>query len=112
MTLNEKQIRFTQLIGELIRYATSMGYGLTFAEAYRPPEMAEIYAKQGKGIKNSLHTKRLAVDFNLFKDGKYLTESKDYLLLGAYWESLDPLCRWGGRFKDGNHFSLEHEGVK
>jgi len=110
--LSEKQIRFTQLIGQLIHYATSMEYGLTFAEAYRSPETAAIYAKQGKGIKNSLHTKRLAVDFNLFKDGKYLTDSKDYLLLGAYWESLDPLCRWGGRFNDGNHFSMEHEGVK
>lgn len=112
MTLSEKQILFTQLVGKLIQFAYDAGYGLTFAEAYRSPETAAIYAKQGKGIKNSLHTQRLAVDFNLFVDGKYCTKTEDYAQLGAYWESLDPLCRWGGRFKDGNHFSMEHEGVK
>lgn len=33
--------------------------------------------------------------------------------LGQYWESLGG--SWGGRFKsrpDGNHFSLEHDGVR
>ncbi|HBJ0947911.1 TPA: M15 family metallopeptidase, partial [Escherichia coli] len=32
---------------------------------------------------------------------------------GEYWESLGG--SWGGRFKsrpDGNHFSLEHNGVR
>jgi len=28
--------------------------------------------------------------------------------LGLYWESIGG--SWGGRFGDGNHFSLEHEG--
>ena len=52
------------------------------------------------------------MDFNLFKDGKYLTATEDYTQLGEYWESLGG-C-WGGRFSsaDGNHFSLEHEGCK
>lgn len=27
-------------------------------------------------------------------------------------EMQHELCRWGGRFKDGNHYSLEHNGVK
>ena len=112
MTLSEKQKLFTRLVAKLIEFAYEQGYGLTFGEAWRPPEMAAIYAKQGKGIKNSLHTKRLAVDFNLFIDGEYCTKSEDYMMLGAYWESLHPLCQWGGRFNDGNHFSMEHEGVK
>ena len=51
-------------------------------------------------------------DLNLFKDGVYLTSDKDHEPFGIYWESLHPLCRWGGRFKDGNHYSIEHQGVK
>lgn len=30
--------------------------------------------------------------------------------IGLKWEGMHPLCRWGGRFNDANHFSLEHEG--
>lgn len=114
MSLSEKQKLFTCLVAKLIEFAYAQGYSLTFGEAWRPPETAAIYAKQGKGIKNSLHTKRLAVDFNLFKGDVYLTKSEDYRFLGEFWESLDPLCRWGGFFSrpDGNHFSIEHEGVK
>ncbi|EJY8354924.1 M15 family metallopeptidase, partial [Cronobacter sakazakii] len=49
----------------------------------------------------------------LFINGKYATRTEDYLPLGEYWESLGG--SWGGRFKtnpDGNHFSLEHNGVR
>jgi hypothetical protein len=110
MTLREKQSKFAQMIGQLIRFAYAQGYELTFSEAFRTPEQAAIYAKQGKGIRNSLHTIRLAVDFNLFKDGKYLANSSDHKELGEYWESIGGT--WGGRFSDGNHYSLEHNGVK
>ena len=72
MTLGEKQRKFTRMIADLIIFAYDNGYELTFSEAYRTPEQAQLNAKSGAGIKNSLHTQRLAVDFNLFKDGKYL----------------------------------------
>lgn len=112
MTLSEKQALFTVLIGQLILFADQHGFRLTFGEAYRTPEQAALNAKKGSGIKNSLHTQRLAVDFNLFINGEYKTDSRDYLPLGEYWESLGGT--WGGRFSkpDGNHFSLEHNGVK
>lgn len=112
MSVVSKQARFTVCIADLIIWADSRGYQLTFGEAYRPRELAELYAAQGRGIANSNHTRRLAVDFNVFKDGVYLTDGADFADLGAYWESLDPNCRWGGRFRDGNHFSFEHNGVK
>lgn len=86
---------------------------LAIGEAYRTPEQAALNAKKGSGITNSLHTQRLAVDFNLFVNGQYKTDTADYLPLGEYWESLGGT--WGGRFKsrpDGNHFSLEHNGVR
>ncbi|EGI5714879.1 M15 family metallopeptidase [Salmonella enterica subsp. enterica serovar Durham] len=112
MTLSEKQSLFTVMIGQLILFADQHGLRLTFGEAYRTPEQAALNAKKGIGIKNSLHTQRLAVDFNLFVNGEYKTDSRDYLPLGEYWESLGGA--WGGRFSkpDGNHFSLEHNGVK
>lgn len=110
MTLREKQSLFVSLVAQLILHANKMGYELTFGEAYRSREEAERLAKLGKGIRNSLHTKRLAVDFNLFKDDKFLTSTEDHRILGEYWESLHSLCRWGGRFSDGNHYSLAHEG--
>jgi hypothetical protein len=85
---------------------------MTWGEAWRHPVTAEYMAKQKKGIKNSLHGDRLAVDVNLFKDGKWLQKTEDHKPLGEYWESLHPLCRWGGRFNDGNHYSIEYQGRK
>jgi hypothetical protein len=60
----------------------------------------------------SLHRIRLAVDLNLFKDGKYLKDTDDHQELGEYWESIGGF--WGGRFRnaDGNHYSLEHNGMR
>ncbi|MEW4516640.1 M15 family metallopeptidase [Proteus vulgaris] len=110
MTLGEKQRKFTRMIADLIIFAYDNGYELTFSEAYRTPEQAKLNAKLGTGIKNSLHTQRLAVDFNLFKEGVYLTKTTDHQPLGEYWESIGGT--WGGRFNDGNHYSLEHNGVK
>lgn len=110
MTLREKQSFFVSLVAALVRHAMQQGYELTFGEAYRPAETAALYAKHGKGIANSLHTQRLAIDLNLFKDGKYLSSTESHRPLGEWWEQQHPLCRWGGRFKDGNHYSLEHGG--
>ncbi len=84
-------------------FAYDNGYKLTFGDAFRDEDTKV-------GIPESLHKKRLAIDLNLFKDGKYLKETFHYQLLGQYWESIGG--SWGGRFRDGNHFSLKHEGVR
>lgn len=114
MTLGEKQRLFTKLVAKLILWSYENGYELTFGETLRTAQQAAENAQTGAGIKRSLHLVRLAVDLNLFRDGRYRTDSEDYKALGDYWKSLDPLCRWGGDFSkpDGNHFSLEHEGVR
>jgi hypothetical protein len=57
-----------------------------------------------------LHKSRLAIDLNVFRDGKYLTTGEQYTDLGEFWESIGGA--WGGRFNDGNHFSFEHNGYK
>jgi len=111
LALSEKQRKFTRMVAQLIIFAyDELGFELTFGEAYRTPEQALLNAKAGRGIANSLHTDRLAVDFNLFKDGKYITDSAAHLPLGEYWEGIGG--SWGGRFGDGNHYSLAHEGKK
>lgn len=108
---------FTLAVAKLIFKTNEWGYAVTFGEAYRPPVLAELYAKQGKGIKNSLHTQRLAIDLNLFVDGKYISDGSHaaYRRLGEWWESQSfpgVECCWGGRFHDGNHFSIAHGGRK
>lgn len=115
MTLGEQQRLFCSLIGKFIVWVyTHQRWALTFGEAHRGQQQAEYNAAMGIGILNSLHMKRLAVDFNFFVDGVWQIKSESYKPLGDYWKSLHPLCRWGGDFKkpDGNHFSMEWNGVK
>lgn len=109
MQLREKQSIFVALVASLIFEAHKAGYELTFGEAYRSPEEAERLAKLGKGIANSLHTQRLAIDLHLFKDGKYLSSTEAHRPLGEWWEKSHPACRWGGFFKrgDGNHYEMD-----
>jgi hypothetical protein len=139
MTTSEKQRLFVKLYSQWLTWALSQGYELTFGEAYRSDEQAEINAigqsgrelvaatvqrlfpglavairNNGKanGIRRTAHGNKLALDQNLFINGVYQTTTEAWRPLGEKWESLHPLCRWGGRFGDGNHISLEHDGVK
>lgn len=112
MTLREKQSLFASLVPRLIDKACEMGFEVTLGEAYRSPEEAARLAKLGKGIKGSLHTLKLAIDLNLFRNGVYQSATEAHRPLGVWWEQQNVLCAWGGWFKDGNHYSLEHEGKK
>lgn len=115
MTLREKQSVFVPLIARLIQYAYAEGYELTFGEALRSAEEAARLAKTGAGIAKSLHIDKLAIDLNLFKDGKYLSASEAHRPLGEWWEAQstpDLQCCWGGRWGDGNHYSIAHGGRK
>lgn len=110
MTLGQAQRKFTRMVADLIIWAYDNGYELTFGEAWRTPEQAAINAAKGSGIATSLHIDRLAIDLNLFRDGKFLTSTDDHRPLGEYWESIGG--SWGGRFNDGNHYSLSFGGRK
>ncbi len=105
MDLGNKQRTFVRLVGRLIDHAYSLGYEMSFGDAW---------AKTGHK-ENSNHYIRLAIDLNLFKDGKWLQKTEDHKILGEWWEKLGKkigvLTRWGGRFGDGNHYSIEHDGV-
>jgi len=113
MTLRQKQSLFSFFVAGLILHADTLGFEVTFGETWRSPEEAARLAKLHKGTPRSLHCDRLAIDLNLFKNGRYLTSSEAYRPLGDFWKTLHPLCRWGGDFKpraDGNHFSMTHGG--
>lgn len=114
MTLSEKQRLFAKLWGEFLVWIYQNGYEVVGGDWHRTQAQAAINASTGAGILHSLHLLSLACDLSLFIEGVYQTETPAYTPLGEKWESMHPLCRWGGRFSkpDGGHFSIEHEGIK
>lgn len=109
MTLNDKQHIFAMNLAKLLQHVESSGVTCSVGEVFRTKEQAEIYAKEGKGIIDSQHCKKLAVDLFLFANGKFLQKKEDYKLLGEYWKSLHPDNRWGGDFPklvDSVHFEM------
>ena len=114
MLLSELQQLFSRDTVLLFKYINDQGYAFTYGEAMRSKEQAAIYAKTGKGILDSLHCKRLAIDINLFKDGIYLDKKEDYDKFADYWESLSPANRNGRNFlrSDANHFERNENPSK
>jgi len=126
MTLREKQSKFAKMVALLLQYIDEQGYEVTFGDAYATnvnPVIAFLQTIHFDGISDvikilrkmrhhtrSCHYMRLAIDLNLFKDGKYLMNTEDHRIFGEFWESIGGT--WGGRFNDGNHYSLEHNGRK
>lgn len=112
MTLGDKQRLFAIMQAKLILHIYEQGYEVTLGDAFRDPRVhGAVGVKMGYGHPKSGHKNKLAVDLNLFKDGKYLSGTEDHRIFGEWWEKQNELCRWGGRFKDGNHYSFEHNGV-
>jgi hypothetical protein len=113
--LSELQWRFSRSLAELLIKAYELGYTVQMGETYRTPQQAAANAATGAGISNSLHIEHLAVDLNLFKDGRYITDDEGHKDLGAFWKSLASDHRWGGDFtkrKDYNHYSITPDGVR
>ena len=108
MTLRQRQSKFARMAATLIHAAFEMGYEVTLGDAYRDPRLhGKPGEAKGYGAVNSLHKQRLAIDLNLFKDGKFLDKTTDHLPLGRLWESMGG--SWGGRFDDGNHYELKEK---
>jgi hypothetical protein len=89
---------FTRLLPLLIQKMIEDGYD-------------PLHGKDGlKHMKGSLHYEGLAVDIDLFLNDVYMDKTEDHQVFGEFWESLHPDCRWGGRFSDGNHYSVTYLG--
>ena len=104
-TLRQKQSRFARMVARLIDQAFAMGYEVTLGDAYRDPRVhGALGEKRSYSSSMSLHKQRLAIDLNLFRDGRYLSSTESHRPLGEWWEAQGG--SWGGRFDDGNHYEL------
>lgn len=118
MTLGEKQRLFSRLLPRLLDRAHELGFEVALGQAERSLEEQMRLNRAGlsqiRNPANGAHVRRLAIDLYLYRAGTYLVASEHYAPLGEWWETVHPLCAWGGRFSrpDGNHFSLTHEGVR
>lgn len=113
MTLREAQVAFAKLLPRLIDKAYELGYEVTLGDVYRDPRLhGEVGVKAGYGHAKSCHKVRLAIDLNLFKDGKFLETTEGHQPLGEWWEKQHELASWGGRFNDANHYSFTWQGMK
>lgn len=109
-TLGQKQRRFARLVPRLIDQAHVLGFEVTLGDAFRDPRVfGPIGTRMGYGESRSAHKQRLAIDLNLFRNGRFLTDTESHRPLGEWWEAQGGV--WGGRFQDGNHYSLEHDGI-
>jgi hypothetical protein len=96
--LGNKRKKFTIFVADLINFMLAKGY-------------QPMLGRDGlKHMAGSLHYEGLAVDIDLTKDGIYLADGKDHQQFGEYWENLDKDTRWGGRFRDPNHYSVTFGG--
>ena len=113
MTLRETQSEFAALVPRLIDRALELGNQVTLGDAFRDWRVhGTVGTKLGYGHSKSVHKIRLAIDLNLFRNGVFMDSTEAHKELGEWWEQQHPLARWGGRFKDGNHYSFEWEGMK
>jgi len=121
MTLGEKQRLFAKQVPRLIDKAHELGFEVTLGDAYRDPRSHGKLGEKGiYGAIYSCHKSRLAIDLNLFRDpdgdgpqpARYQADTETHRPLGEWWEAQHPDNCWGGRFEDGNHYSMTHEGMK
>jgi hypothetical protein len=104
MRLGQHQEAFSRDLIKLIAKAHELGYEVRIGEVFRAPEMQAIYVRTGRSkTMNSMHLKKCAADLHFTINGALVYPKA----LGEYWESLDPLNKWGGNwrsFKDLPHF--------
>jgi hypothetical protein len=113
MTLGEKQEFFMRQLPRLIDKVHELGYEIRGGDLFRDPRSHGAMGVIGVyGHKNSCHKLKLAIDLNLFKDGRFITDSEGHKDIGAWWIAQHPDNRCGVFFSipDPNHYSMTHEG--
>lgn len=101
LSLGERQELFARLFAKLLAKMHREGYETRLGHVHRTDPK----------YKRRCHWYKLAGDVHLFKDGKYLTRTEDHARFGEWWERQHELARWGGRFHDGNHYSITYRGM-
>jgi hypothetical protein len=98
--LKDDQCAFAMALGKLLVWiGRQKGYSVSLGDAESKIDNKPQHSP------NSFHYKRLAIDLNLFIDGKYQRSTKAHARMGAYWKKIGG--SWGGDFTkpDGNHYS-------
>jgi len=110
--LREQRLKFSEMISEFVLWVPKSlpGYQVVYGEILRGPAQIAWNVAHGVGIGKTLHQYGLAADLSLYINGVYQTDTEAYRPLGEEWERRGGT--WGGRFKDGNHFSLEWKGIR
>ena len=110
MGLGQAQELFATMVPRLIDKAHELGFKVRIGDVFRDPRVfGPVGERKGYGESRSAHKLKLAIDLNLFKDGRFLSATEDHTPLGEWWESQGGT--WGGRFQDGNHYSLAYQGM-
>lgn len=100
MTLGQQQELFSMLIAEHIIWLYSQNYQVRCGDFFAIPREPLEHKL------NSQHYIKCAADLNLFQKGNFLTKTEDHKKSGEKWESRHSMCRWGGRYNDGNHYEV------
>lgn len=113
MTHKKARILFTSLMAAHVdwinnQHGLGIGVKVYFGEGTEDLTQRDPTSDHMKG---SLHHLGLAMDLHMDINGVYQKNSEAHEYSGQVWESRHPLCRWGGRFGDGNHYGLTWKGV-
>jgi len=100
--LRGRRERFSRKFAVLILVAHELGFTVAIGDVKR--------CKKCPGSPKSLHLDGLAGDLNIYKEGVYQRTTEAHETLGKIWEMMGGT--WGGRFSDGNHYSMEWQGRK
>jgi hypothetical protein len=131
MKLGERQEVFAELVPRLLDQAHKMGFAVRCGSLFRDPrlhghkghpdlfswleqnfpdaaEAAFDAGYRGYGSRVSLHKDKCAIDLNLrtTADDHMCWSTEEHRKLGEWWEAQHPMCRWGGRYNDGNHYEF------
>jgi hypothetical protein len=118
LSLKEARALYTRLAAEWVvwAYAEALHAGelLAMGEQLVAITDARDGDHDGPHKKGGAHYMGTGGDWVLWRNGVYITDGSDprWLQLGEKWESMHELARWGGRFRDANHISIEHGGMK
>ena len=108
MKLGQARRAFRKALVRLLYSSLPPGLEFAFDEV---TERLTVKDPTSDHMGRSCHHVGLAADILLYRDGVYLTHSDEYKELGERWEALGKELGlelvWGGRFNDGNHFSMK-----
>jgi len=106
MKLSDKQNEFAVDVTKLLVWLFAHNYKVTFGRATDTKAGQKLLFDAGLSkTMNSKHLKRLAIDLNIFIDGRLTYSAKKLKPVGDYWESLHPDNVWGGTWGwDAGHF--------